>query len=52
MHGIEQRFGGVHAPCGVDFDLRAGEVHALLGANPDGAAGGGASGMAPGAAPA
>ena len=33
MHGIEKRFGGVHALRGVDLTLRAGEVHALLGEN-------------------
>ncbi|MDT0530833.1 sugar ABC transporter ATP-binding protein [Micromonospora sp. DSM 115977] len=33
MSGITKRFGGVHALCGVDLTLRAGEVHALLGEN-------------------
>ena len=33
MHGIVKRFGGVQALRGVDFDLRPGEIHALLGEN-------------------
>ncbi|WP_245866657.1 sugar ABC transporter ATP-binding protein [Oceaniglobus roseus] len=33
MKGIEKRFPGVHALKAVDFDLRAGEVHALMGEN-------------------
>ena len=33
MSGIEKRFPGVHALRAVQFDLRAGEVHALMGEN-------------------
>ncbi len=33
MNGIVKRFPGVLANDGVDFDLRAGEIHALLGEN-------------------
>ena len=33
LAGISKNFGGVHALRGVDFDVRAGEVHALVGEN-------------------
>ncbi len=33
MKGIEKRFSGVHALKSVQFELRAGEVHALMGEN-------------------
>ena len=33
MAGVTKRFGGVQALDGVDIDVRAGEVHALLGEN-------------------
>ncbi|WP_373356798.1 sugar ABC transporter ATP-binding protein [Pseudoroseicyclus sp. CXY001] len=33
MTGISKRFGGVRALQGVDLEVRAGEVHALLGGN-------------------
>src|SRR5216110_3913208 len=33
LHGITKRFPGVLANDHVDFDLRRGEVHALLGEN-------------------
>ncbi len=33
LHGVTKRFGGVTALDNVDFDLRRGEIHALLGEN-------------------
>lgn len=33
MNGIDKRFHGVHALKGVHFDLRYGEIHALVGEN-------------------
>ena len=33
MIGVSKSYGGVHAVRGVDFSIRPGEVHALLGEN-------------------
>jgi rhamnose transport system ATP-binding protein len=33
LEGVEKRYGGVHALRGVDLELRAGEVHAIVGEN-------------------
>jgi len=33
LHGIDKSFAGIHALSGVDFDVLAGEVHAMVGEN-------------------
>ena len=33
LRGIKKSYGGVKALQGVDFDIRPGEIHALLGEN-------------------
>ena len=33
VHGVEKRFGGVHALRGADFEVARGEVMALVGDN-------------------
>ncbi len=33
MRGVEKRFGATHALRGVDLEVRAGEIHALIGEN-------------------
>ncbi len=33
LRGVTKRYGGVHALSGVDFSLRATEIHVLLGEN-------------------
>ena len=33
LRGVTKRYGGVHALSGVDFSLRAAEIHVLLGEN-------------------
>lgn len=36
IHGLTKSFGGEHALRGVDFEVRPGEVHALIGSNGSG----------------
>jgi len=33
LKNVSKRFGGIHALKGIDFDVRSGEVHALVGEN-------------------
>ena len=33
LHDVSKRFGGIQALSGIDFDVRPGEVHALVGEN-------------------
>jgi len=33
LNNVSKRFGGIHALKGIDFDVRLGEVHALVGEN-------------------
>ncbi len=33
LNNVSKRFGGIHALKGIDFDIRLGEVHALVGEN-------------------
>src|SRR5438309_12116397 len=33
LHGVTMKFGATHALRGIDLDIRAGEIHALVGEN-------------------